>query len=126
LDTGSADNSKACITGDYHPEVNGKCLAGTTPTAENDPNKKCRSRYMSRVKSTDGKYTCPWGTADEGRTWENTNWHDAHMQCKITRPYTLRVNIDGKWTCPPGTVDTGKTWGQPNEWDQCKFNGGMA
>ena len=124
LDTGSADNSKACIASDYHPEVAGKCLAGSTPTGESAANMKCRVGFMNRVLA-EGKWQCPWGTEDTGNDWSNKPWAEAQQQCKITRPYTLRMNIDNNWQCPPGTTDTGKTWGQPNEWDQCKFKGGM-
>lgn len=132
VDTGLED-ARACISSQYHPPMwragedgawGWGCPNGTVPTDESTWEKKCEVGWMAR-QLIDGKWQCPWGTEDQGRTWDNSSWRDAQKQCRRSRPYTTRVKgAGGKWVCPAGSTDTGRTWGQPGEWDQCKWNGG--
>ena len=130
IETGDPDNNKACMNSQFHPPAwryDGKqwghsCPWGTTPTNESEWEKKCEVGHIGR-QFFDGKWQCPPGTTDTGKTWDNAPWAEAHKQCKRSKPFTQRVMRDGKWVCPDGSKDTGKTWGQPNEWDQCHWIG---
>lgn len=130
VETGSTDNSKACITSQYHSPVwkwTGKewgwaCANGTVPTNDAVWEKKCEVGWTARVLDG-GKWKCPWGAEDTGKNWQNSTWEEAHKQCRRNRPYTLRVNQDNKWVCPTGSTDTKRNWGDKNEWDQCKWTG---
>lgn len=133
VETGSADNSKACMSGQFAAPVwkqggDGKwghnCPAGTTPTPETQWEKKCEVGWMGRIM-VNGAWKCPDGTADSGADWnKGLSWHDAQKQCKRSSAYTRRVQgTGGAWVCPPGTTDTKRTWGQPNGGNQCKWTG---
>ncbi len=125
------ENAKACINSQFHPPVwkfDGKtwdhhCPAGTVPTGDAVWEKKCRVGWTYR-QLIDGKWQCPEGTQDSGKSWDNSQGNEGHMQCKRGRAYTLRINKDGKWVCPDGTKDTGRSWDhKTNGWDQCKWTG---
>lgn len=131
IETGNTDDSKACITSEFHPPVwkpNEKgvwghnCPNGTTPTPESEWEKKCVVGYMGKVQ-TDNGWECPFGTTTTGATWNNSNWHDGHKQCKRGGAYTRRVLLKKAWVCPPGTKDTGNSWGKPHAEKMCKFTG---
>lgn len=99
------DNSKACITSQFHPKVGDACPVGTTPAT----NGQCEVGYTGRVNDS-GKWVCPFGTTDTGKSWENSSWHEAQKQCKRGGPYTRRIFADNKWVCPGGSKDTGLNW----------------
>lgn len=126
------ENDKACISSQFHPPAwkagpDGKwawlCPNGTVPTPEETWEKKCEVGWTSRVFS-DGKWQCPEGTTDSGKTWDNAPYHEALKQCKRSQPYTFRINKDGKWVCPEGTKDTGLSWdSKEHQTKQCKWIG---
>lgn len=130
VDTGLED-ARGCISSQFHSPLwrsDGKdwawsCPNGTVPTGSDEWDKKCEVGWMGR-QFLDGKWQCPWGTEDSGKTWDNSSWADAQKQCRRMRPYTVRANINNSWQCPPGSKDTGKKWGDKGEWDQCKWIGG--
>lgn len=130
VDTGMS-NDKACISSQYHNPVwkwNGTkwgwaCPNNTVDTGEDDWEKKCEVGWTHRVLM-DGRWQCPPGTEDSGRTWDNSSWRDAQKQCRVNRAFTLRMKNGAKYECPPNTKDTGRDWGQPGEYNQCKFIGG--
>lgn len=133
VETGTADDAKAYMAGQWAPPVwkagpGGKwdwlCPVGTVPTKDSQWEKKCEVGWTNRVLQN-GKWSCPEGTQDSGKGWDNADWHEAQKQCKMTRAYTVRVlGSDGKWACPAGTKDTGRGWTSPsNGADQCKWTG---
>lgn len=132
VETGNPDDGKACMNSQFHAPVwkagpDGKwahlCPNGTAPTKEDVWERKCEVGWTQRVLAG-GKWACPEGTTDTGKTWDNSDWHEAHKQCKRSRAYTTRVSRDNKWVCPEGTKDTGRGWSSPsNQADQCKFTG---
>lgn len=133
VETGSADNSKACITSQFHPPTwrwDGKewghsCPNLTVPTDESQWEKKCEAGWTGR-RLIDGKWVCPPGTDDSGATWEKNTWREAQKQCRVKGAYTTRVaGPGGTWVCPEGSKDTGLTWSSPkNGGNQCKWVGG--
>lgn len=134
IETGNSDDSKACITSQFHPPTwrnNGKewshsCPNLTVETGEQEWEKKCEVGWVHR-QQIDGKWQCPPETEDSGKTWDNSPWKDAQKQCKVKGPYTRRtLGTDKKtWVCPEGTKDTGLTWTSPqNGGNQCKWIGG--
>ena len=73
--------------------------------------------YTRRVQES-GKWVCPKGTVDTGRSWEDKDG-DGEKQCLVgcaVSPhcqYTQRTQ-QGKnkeWKCPEGYVDSGLDWG---------------
>lgn len=132
VETGSTDNTKACITSQFHPPVwkpaadgtwGHNCPAGTVPTPEQEWEKKCEVGYTGRVQSG-AAWICPGGTTDTGNSWEKNTWHDAHKQCKRSVPYTQRIQAGDKWVCPPDTKDTGLSWDAAQHGEkQCKWTG---
>lgn len=132
VETGSAEDAKACITSQFHPPVwkpgpdgvwGHNCPAGTVPTPEQLWERKCEAGYTARVLSGDS-WVCPGGTTDTGNTWEKNTWHDAHKQCKRSSPYTQRILSGDTWVCPPGTQDTGLSWDNKDHGaKQCKWTG---
>lgn len=134
FETGNVDDSKACITSQFHPPVwrwdgkewNHSCPNLTVPTDESVWEKKCEAGWVPR-QQIEGVWQCPPDTDDSGKTWENSPWRDAQKQCKVRGPYTRRVPGNDKttWVCPAGTKDTGLTWTSPqNGGNQCKWIGG--
>lgn len=79
--------------------------------------------YTYRVQAKDGKWVCPEGTVDTGRTWGDA---DGDKQCLMgcaVNPncqYTTRVFKNGAWRCPAGYVDSGLTWGVAYGDRQCQ------
>lgn len=129
VDTGLED-ARACITSQFHPPIwkpdaTGKwdhnCPTGTTPSVEKEWEKKCEVGHVGRVP-TDSGWVCPAGTTDTGKNWNNSSWHEAQKQCKISTPYTHRALLNKKWQCPAFTKDTGKSWGDGDHGGkQCKW-----
>lgn len=137
VESGNADNSKACYNRPYTSPVwrdtgGGKwgwsCPNGTTPNNDPQWEKQCAVGYMGRVYTDEG-WKCPQGTTDTGKTWENSDWYEAQRQCERGGPYTTRVSLNKKWVCPPGSKDTGLSWGSETSDDpdrgykQCKWTG---
>ena len=137
VETGNADNSKACFKRPYTSPAwrdtgDGKwgwsCPNGTTPNNDPQWEKQCAVGYTGRVYTDEG-WKCPQGTTDTGKTWDNSDWYEAQRQCERRGPYTTRVAVNKKWVCPPGTKDTGLSWGSGTKKDrlrglkQCKWIG---
>ena len=85
---------------------------------------KCQQMMRLLVN---GKYLCPTGFADTGRTWGDV---DGDIQCTkgkclALRPnkcdYTLRLNKNGQWACPTGYTDTGRNWDTTDPQKQCQI-----
>lgn len=117
VETGLSDNSKACISSQFHQaRSDGTCPIGTVPTGEKA---KCEVGYTGRFY--DGtKWVCPEGTDDTGLSWDK-GWREGQKQCRRRRAYTMRITKDGRLQCPPNTTDTGRTTS-----DQCKWNGNVG
>ncbi|AGE56989.1 hypothetical protein ATCVNEJV3_497L [Acanthocystis turfacea Chlorella virus NE-JV-3] len=83
--------------------------------------------YTTRI-SSDGKWVCPDGMTDTGRSWEHV---DGDKQCQTPAcppagapvlkecGYSVRVLKDNKWVCPDGTIDTGRGWEHEDGQKQC-------
>ena len=123
VDTGAADNAQACISSATVPRAaDGSCPAGTVP----DDGNACAVGWTTRVQDDSGAWVCPAGTSDTGTTWTTAPGAAGYRQCRLTKPYTLRVAQKGKWVCPPGTRDTGRTWGVMGGENQCKWGAAAA
>ncbi len=130
IDTGRADH-EACLNSDYMYPLwrwDGKqwshsCPNGTAPTTSSTWEMKCERGWVGRV-NMNGKYQCPAGTWDSGKDWNNSSWHDAHKQCKVSSAYTTRMWDGKQWVCPPNTKDSGRNWGMAGGEKQCKYNAG--
>ncbi|AGE55673.1 hypothetical protein ATCVMN08101_531L [Acanthocystis turfacea Chlorella virus MN0810.1] len=91
--------------------------------------KKDECTYLVRVNK-DGKWVCPDGTIDTGRSWEDENGQN---QCAVTQQcvdalgpapakcsYSTRIASGDKWVCPDGMIDTGRSWEHVDGEKQCQ------